>query len=87
MESEKSKKLKSDIIWLGCILSRCDLMDEEKEAIKHTCAFIAETLKEEEKRAVCIDNCDKCEHGVPIDGQFYDDGTPICECGYKQGGK
>lgn len=28
----------------------------------------------------CSHDCDQCEHGVPIDGQFYDDGTPIKEC-------
>ena len=39
------------------------------------------------KEEICNGNCDSCEHGVPIDGQFYDDGTPIHECGYKQGGK
>lgn len=40
-----------------------------------------ERPKEEEK--ICQDNCDKCEHGVPIDGQFYDDGRPIHECGIR----
>ena len=40
--------------------------------------FLALCESEEEK--VCQDNCDKCENGVPIDGQYYDDGTPICEC-------
>ena len=34
----------------------------------------------------CDGKCDSCELGVPIDGQFYDDGTPIHECGYKSGG-
>lgn len=39
------------------------------------------------KEEICNGNCDTCELGVPIDGQYYDDGTPIHECGYKQGGK
>lgn len=34
----------------------------------------------------CNGKCDSCELGVPIDGQYYDDGTPIHECGYKSGG-
>lgn len=33
------------------------------------------------KEEICCENCDKCEYGTPIDGQFYDDGSPICECG------
>lgn len=32
------------------------------------------------KEEICNGNCDKCEHGVPIDGQYYEDGLPIHEC-------
>lgn len=45
-----------------------------------------EVMSREIESFECDGKCDDCEHGVPIDGQFYDDGTPIHECGYKSGG-
>jgi len=55
------------------------------EVIKHDTSFALTVeqiceVRRMNKEEICCGNCDKCEHGVPIDGQFYDDGTPICEC-------
>lgn len=45
-----------------------------------------EVMSREIESFECDGKCDDCEHGVPIDGQYYEDGLPIHECGYKSGG-